>query len=242
MVEFAQAIENHKLKNIMEREGTSTSRSAGNFGESFGGGRSAFRGGSSGPSHSFAQYSASAPPAGPRLPCTTRKFDSIWVVVDRLIKSGHFLPVKATDTTEQYAQLYIKEIVRLHGTSVSIISDRGAQFTANCWKKFQQGLGTQVAYKLEPPPEMSLVHPVFHVSMLKKVVGDSSAIVPVETIEVNEELSYEEIILSILDKKVQKLRNKEIASVKVLWQNQQVEEATLEAGEEKKKKYPYLFE
>ncbi|XP_070034784.1 uncharacterized protein [Nicotiana tomentosiformis] len=47
-------------------------------------------------------------------------------------------------TPQQYAQLYIKEIVRLHGTLVSIISDRGAQFTANIWKKFQQGLGTLV--------------------------------------------------------------------------------------------------
>jgi len=100
----------------------------------------------------------------------------------------------------------------------------------------------QVAYKLELPPEMSLVHPVFHVSMLKKVVGDPSAIVPVETIEVSEELSYEEIPVAILDRQVRKLRNKEIASVKVLWRNQQVEEATWEAENEMKKKYPHLFE
>jgi len=59
------------------------------------------------------------------LPCTPRKFDSIWVIVDRLTKSTHFLLVKSTDTAEQYAHLYIKEIVRLHGTPVSIISDRG---------------------------------------------------------------------------------------------------------------------
>ncbi|XP_070039831.1 uncharacterized protein [Nicotiana tomentosiformis] len=65
MVAFDQATENRKLKNIMEREGTSKARSAGNFGESFGGGRSAFRGGSSDPSQSFAQSSASAPPARP---------------------------------------------------------------------------------------------------------------------------------------------------------------------------------
>ncbi|XP_070046669.1 uncharacterized protein [Nicotiana tomentosiformis] len=64
-------------------------------------------------------------------------------VADFVAKS-HFLLVKFTDTAEQYAQLYIKEIVRLHGTPVSIISNRGAQFTANFWKKFQQGLGTQV--------------------------------------------------------------------------------------------------
>ncbi|XP_070054815.1 uncharacterized protein [Nicotiana tomentosiformis] len=65
MVAFAQATENIKLKNRIEREGTSKAQSVGNFGESFGGGKSAFRGGLSGPSQSFAQSSASAPPAGP---------------------------------------------------------------------------------------------------------------------------------------------------------------------------------
>ncbi|XP_070045161.1 uncharacterized protein [Nicotiana tomentosiformis] len=104
-----------------------------------------------------------------------------------------------------------------------------------------QGIGL-VTYKLELPPEMSLVHPVFHVSMLKKVVGDSSAIVSVETIEVSKELSYEEIPVVILDRQVQKLRNKQIASVKVLWRNQQVEEATWEVENEMKEKYPHLFE
>ncbi|XP_070020094.1 uncharacterized protein [Nicotiana sylvestris] len=75
----------------------------------------------------------------------------------------------------------------------------------------------QVAYKPGLPPEMLLVHPIFHVSMLKKVVGDPSTIVQVETIEVNEELSYEEIPVVILNRQVRKLRNKEIVSVKVLW-------------------------
>ncbi|XP_019226558.1 PREDICTED: uncharacterized protein LOC109208013 [Nicotiana attenuata] len=75
-----------------------------------------------------------------------------------------------------------------------------------------------------------------------EVVGDPSAIVPVETIEVSEELSYEEIPIAILDRQVQKLRNKEIASVNVLWRNQQVEESTWEAETEMRKKYPHLFE
>nr|XP_009783473.1 PREDICTED: uncharacterized protein LOC104232072 [Nicotiana sylvestris] len=74
------------------------------------------------------------------------------------------------------------------------------------------------------------------------VVGDPSAIMPIETIEVNEELSYKENPVFILDMQVRKLRNKEITSIKVLWRNQQVEEATWEAEEEIKNKYPYLFE
>ncbi|WMV24481.1 hypothetical protein MTR67_017866 [Solanum verrucosum] len=64
--------------------------------------------------------------------------------VDALTKSTHVLPVKATFTAEDYAGLYVREIVRLNGVPVSIISDRGAQFTANFWKSFQKGLGTQL--------------------------------------------------------------------------------------------------
>ena len=62
-----------------------------------------------------------------------------------------------------------------------------------------------------------------------------------DTIEVSEELSYEEISVAILDRQVRKLRNKEIASVKVLWQNHQVEEATWEAEEDINSRYPHLF-
>ncbi|XP_070056869.1 uncharacterized protein [Nicotiana tomentosiformis] len=80
----------------------------------------------------------------------------------------------------------------------------------------------QVAYRLELP----LVHTMFHVSMLKKVVGDPSLIIQVDTIKVNMDLTYEEILVAIINRQVRKLRNKEITSVKVLWLNQQVEEAT----------------
>ncbi|XP_070048937.1 uncharacterized protein [Nicotiana tomentosiformis] len=61
-----------------------------------------------------------------------------------LTKSAHFLPVRMTYSAEDYAKLYIREIVRFHGVPLSIISDRGAQFTAYFWKSFQKGLGTQV--------------------------------------------------------------------------------------------------
>ncbi|XP_070032351.1 uncharacterized protein [Nicotiana tomentosiformis] len=75
-----------------------------------------------------------------------------------------------------------------------------------------------------------------------EVVGDPSLIVPVDTIEVNEKLTYEEIPVAILDRLVRKLRNKDIASVQVLWRSQKVEDATWEAEEEMKKKYPNLCE
>ncbi|XP_075103947.1 uncharacterized protein LOC142178428 [Nicotiana tabacum] len=99
-----------------------------------------------------------------------------------------------------------------------------------------------VTFELELPQELDDVHLVFHVSMLKKFMGDSSLVVPTEIIGVKDNLSYEEIPVAILDRQIRKLRTKEIASVKVLWRNQKVEEATLEVEGDMKSKYPHLFE
>ena len=70
------------------------------------------------------------------LPQTSKVFDSISVIMDRLTKSAHFLPVKTTYSEAQYAQMYIDEIVRLHGVPISIISDQGSQFTSHFWRAF----------------------------------------------------------------------------------------------------------
>ncbi|KAH0722658.1 hypothetical protein KY290_005316 [Solanum tuberosum] len=269
------------------------------------------------------------------LPRSRRQHDSIWVIVDRMTKSSHFLPVKTTHSVEDYAKLYLQEVVRLHGVLVSIILDRGAQFTAQFWKSFQKGLGSKVnlstafhpqtdgqakstiqtledmlracvidfkvseagligpdlvhqamekvkviqerfktaqsrqksytdvrrrelefeiddwvylkfspmkgvmrlgkkgklspryigpyriskrignvAYELELRQELTAVHPVFHISMLKKCIGNPSLIIPTENIGIKDSLSYEEILVQILDRQVRKLRTKEVASVK----------------------------
>lgn len=100
----------------------------------------------------------------------------------------------------------------------------------------------KVAYELELPREMDLFHPVFHVSMLRKCVDDPNAIVPLDVVGVVEDnFTYEEVPFQILDRQVKRLRNKEVASVKVLWRNQQVESATWEAEADMQKQYPYLF-
>ena len=78
------------------------------------------------------------------LPRTTRQHDSIWVIVDRLTKFEHFLQVQVTYSAENYAKLYIKDIVKFHGVPLSIISDRGTQFTSHFWKALQSGIGTKV--------------------------------------------------------------------------------------------------
>ena len=64
------------------------------------------------------------------LPWTQRQHDVIWVIVERLTKSGHFLPVNVEDSLEKLAQLYVDEIMRLHGVPVSIVSDRDPRFTS----------------------------------------------------------------------------------------------------------------
>ena len=78
------------------------------------------------------------------LPKTLGKFDSIWVIVDRLTKSAHFIPVKVNYNEEKLARLYISEIVRLHGVPLSIISDRGTQFTSKFWRTLHAELGTRL--------------------------------------------------------------------------------------------------
>ncbi|WMV09276.1 hypothetical protein MTR67_002661 [Solanum verrucosum] len=99
-----------------------------------------------------------------------------------------------------------------------------------------------VAYELELPQELAAVHLVFHISMLKKCMGNPSLIISIENIEIKDSLSYEEISVQILDRQVRKLRTKEVVSVKFLRRNQFVEKATWEAEEDMKERYPHLFE
>ncbi|WMV45403.1 hypothetical protein MTR67_038788 [Solanum verrucosum] len=98
-----------------------------------------------------------------------------------------------------------------------------------------------VGYELELPTELAAVHPVFHLSMLKKCMGDPSLIIPTENIGMKDHLSYEEKTVDILDRQVRKLRTKEVAFVKDLWRNQFVKEGTWEAEEDIKNRYPHLF-
>ena len=75
-----------------------------------------------------------------------RTHDAIWVIVDRLMKSAHFLPVNVEDSLEKLAQLYVDEIVRLHGVPVSIVSDRDPRFTSRFWPSLQTALGTRLHF------------------------------------------------------------------------------------------------
>ncbi|KAI3715416.1 hypothetical protein L6452_22398 [Arctium lappa] len=79
-----------------------------------------------------------------KLPRTGKGNDAIWVIVDRLTKSAHFLPIREDFKIERLAQLYIDEIVSRHGVPLSIISDRDSRFTSRFWQAFQKALGTRL--------------------------------------------------------------------------------------------------
>ncbi|GKD29707.1 putative nucleotidyltransferase, ribonuclease H, partial [Tanacetum coccineum] len=78
-----------------------------------------------------------------KLPKTTSGQDTIWVIVDRLIKSAHFLPMKETDSIEKLMRQYLKQVVSRHGVPVLIISDQDNKFTSHFWKSLTEALGTQ---------------------------------------------------------------------------------------------------
>ncbi|KAA0052195.1 pol protein [Cucumis melo var. makuwa] len=307
----------------------------------------------------------------PGLPRIQSGFTVIWVVVDRLTKSAHFIQRKSTYIASKWAQLYMSEIVRLHRVLVSIVSNKDARFTSKFWKGLQAAMGTRldfstafhpqtdgqtdfqatigmtpfealygkycrshvcwnevgeqrlmgfelvqstneaiqkirsrmqtaqsrqkryahvrrkdlefdvgdkmflkvapmkgvlrferrgklsprfvgpfeiierigpVAYRLALSPSLSIVHDVFHVSMLRKYMTDPSHVVDYEPLEIDKNLSYSEKLVEVLAREVKMLRNREISLVKVLWWNHKAKEATWEREDGMRARYPELFE
>ncbi|WVZ80504.1 hypothetical protein U9M48_027974 [Paspalum notatum var. saurae] len=247
------------------------------------------------------------------LPRTPKGNDSIWVIVDRLTKSAHFIPVKATHNAPRLAELYIQNVLRLHGVPISIISDRGPQFTARFWKSLHEALGTKLdystayhpqtdgqmeqvnqlfedllracvltygpnwedslpyaefsynnsyqasiemspfqalikkkigdlAYELELPEHLSRVHPVFHVSQLRKCLRLPEDQISPEAIDLQDNLEYLEYPVQILDWAEKGTRRTRIPMCKVLWSNHSEREATWEKESELREKHPHLFE
>ena len=340
-----------------------------------------------------------------KLPKAPGGHDTIWVIVDRLTKSAHFLAIKETDKLDKLATLYIKEIVSRHGVPTSIISDRDARFTSRFWQSLQNALGTRldmstayhpqtdgqsertiqtledllracmidfggswerhlplvefsynnsyhtsiqcapfealygrkcrsplcwaevgdsqltgpelvhdttekivqirnrmaaardrqksyadkrrkplefrvgdrvllkvspwkgvirfgkrgklnpryvgpfeitervgpVAYRLNLPDELSGVHNVFHVSNLKKCLADETLIVPLDEIQVDEQLRFVEEPAEIMEQGEKTLKHSKIPIVKVRWNSRRGPEFTWERKDQMKLKYPHLF-
>ncbi|XP_058003677.1 uncharacterized protein LOC131180084 [Hevea brasiliensis] len=213
------------------------------------------------------------------------RYDSIWVIVDRLTKTAYFIPVRANYSVDKLAQVYVAKIIRLHRALVTIISNRGPQFTSRiritpyeamcerkcrppvCWKEVGEralarmelveitnqamplirkrsktAAGRQKSYadlhrrevvfkerdmvvpKLALPPKMERIHPLFHISMLRKFVLDLNKVISEPDMKILEDLSYVEERIWIEDMHIRKLRNKEIPIVKLLLNHHNMEE------------------
>ncbi|GJT39020.1 putative reverse transcriptase domain-containing protein [Tanacetum coccineum] len=88
-----------------------------------------------------------------KLPKTANVYDTIWVIVDRLTKLAHFLPMRETDPMEKLMKLYMKEVVTRHGVPVSIISNREGRFTSLFWKSLHKALGTRLDISMAYHPK-----------------------------------------------------------------------------------------
>jgi hypothetical protein len=89
------------------------------------------------------------------LPRTSKGFDSIWVIIDRLTKIAHFLPVKVKYLVITYAELYIACILSLHGVPKTIVSDRGLQSVSKLWEELHKSLGTKLLHSSAYHPQTS---------------------------------------------------------------------------------------
>ena len=87
------------------------------------------------------------------LPRSSRGNNAIWVIVDRLTKSAHFIPIKNTYSMDRMATTYVREITRLHGTPVSITSDRDPRFVSRFWKSLQKAMGTRLNFSTAFHPQ-----------------------------------------------------------------------------------------
>ncbi|GJS21933.1 putative reverse transcriptase domain-containing protein [Tanacetum coccineum] len=165
--------------------------------------------------------------------------------------------LKVDYKTEKLAKIYTNEIVARHGVPVSIISDRNGRFTSHLWQGFQEALGKLapryvrpfkivkcvglVAYRLKLPQELSCVHDMFHVSNLKKCLAKPDVQVPLDEIEIDENLRFVEEPIEIVERDVKKLKRRRIPLVKVRWNSRQGAEYTWEHEDQFRIKYPHLF-
>ena len=99
----------------------------------------------------------------------------------------------------------------------------------------------EVAYRLALPPALAGVHDVFHISQLRRYVGDPSHIVDFSEIEVRPDLTYEKQPVAILDRREKTLRNKTVTLVRVMWHPDSPGESTWETESEMRQRYPHLF-
>ncbi|GJZ99649.1 putative reverse transcriptase domain-containing protein [Tanacetum coccineum] len=204
-----------------------------------------------------------------KLPKTAAGQDTIWVIVDRLTKSAHFLPmreddiIKATPFEALYrrkcrspicwtkvgdSQLTGPEII--HETIEKIVQiksriqasrDRQKSYADVKRKPLEFQLGDNVMLKVSPWKGLSRVYSTFHVSKLKKCMADEPLAIPLDEIQVDGKLYLIEEPVEIMDREVKCLKKCRIPVVKVRWNSRRGPEFTWEREDQMQKKYPHLF-
>nr|GEY76960.1 chromo domain containing protein [Tanacetum cinerariifolium] len=180
-----------------------------------------------------------------KLPKTKSGHDSIWVVVDKLTKSAHFLATREDYNMEKLARLYIDEIIAWHGVPHYVEGSVGRPF---CGLKSKKAGPFEilekirpVAYQLRLPEEVSSVHDTFHMSNSKKCLADANLRVPLDEIKIDKTLHFVEEPIEIMNREVKSLKRSKIPIVKVRWNSKRDPEFTWERDDHMKAKYPRLF-
>nr|GEU93848.1 putative reverse transcriptase domain-containing protein [Tanacetum cinerariifolium] len=199
-----------------------------------------------------------------KLPKTTNGYDTIWVIVDRLIKSAHFLPMRENDPMEKLMKLYMKEVVTQHGVFVSIISDRDGRFTSLFWQALHKALGTRLDINFEkswnrhlPLVEFSYNNS-YHTSIKATPfealygrkcrspvcwaeVGDAQLTGPEIIHETTEKIvqikSRIQAALEIMDREIKRLKRSRIPIIKVRWNSKRGPEFKWEREDQFKQNY-----
>nr|GFA16069.1 putative reverse transcriptase domain-containing protein [Tanacetum cinerariifolium] len=157
------------------------------------------------------------------LPRTPSGYESIWVIVDRLTKSAHFLPVKTMDSMEKLTQLYLKEVVCRHGVPISIISDKDSKFTSR-GQGYAQGVAMERRDSFRKTWEAES----------KKCLSDESLSIPLVEVQLDDKLYFIEEPVEIMDRDVKRLKKSRIPIVKVRWNSHRGPEYTWEREDQMK--------
>nr|GEW49198.1 putative reverse transcriptase domain-containing protein [Tanacetum cinerariifolium] len=159
---------------------------------------------------------------------TTNGYDTIWVIVDRLTKSAHFLPMRENDPLDKLMKLYMMEVVTRHGVPVSIISGRDGRFMSLFWQALHKALGTRLDMSTAYHPETDEV-------FIRRIT------IPLDELHIDDKLCFVEEPVEIMDCEIKQLKRSRIPIIKVRWNSKRGPEFTWEREDQFKQKYQHLF-
>ncbi|XP_071685799.1 uncharacterized protein [Rutidosis leptorrhynchoides] len=162
---------------------------------------------------------------------TVGSYDTIWVIVDLLTKSAHFLPNKETDKMEELAQVSKKEVFSIHGIPVSIIFDHDSRFTSILWQTLQEALGTRLdlstGYHPQTDGQNEWTIQTLE-DMLRKCLANEDMVISLEELHIYSELHFVEQPVEIMESEFARLKQSNIPIVKLQWSARRGPEFTWE--------------